>query len=167
MNRIPGGTILAVRRGLYWHVGICDGRGHAISRTRGIGVVREDVAAFARNGTLHEVPINRPSYPPAEIVARAAARLGEVGYDWLDENCEHFVGECVYGERRSRQVRVAGAIGTLAGVALNFVGPNWIAAGAVAALSLGAFALVARPPHAAPLDPVLAEPQPMPEKIHA
>ena len=37
---IPGGTILAVRRGLYWHVGIADGRGHAISRTRGRGLRR-------------------------------------------------------------------------------------------------------------------------------
>lgn len=164
---IPGGTILAVRRGLYWHVAIADGRGHAISRTRGAGVIRESLAAFARDATLHVVPIDRPSFPPAEIVARATARLGEVGYDWIDDNCEHFAGECVYGERRSRQVRIAGAIGTIAGVALNFVGPNWIAAGAVAALSFAAFGLTARPPHAAALDAALADPSASPEELHA
>lgn len=152
MMSIPGGTILAVRRGIYWHVGIADGRGHAISRTRGTGVIRESLDAFVRDGSLHVVPIDRPSFPPAEIVERAAARIGEVGYDWIDDNCEHFTSECVYGERRSRQVRIAGAIGTIAGVALNFVGPNWIAAGAVAALSFAAFGLTARPPQAVAMD---------------
>jgi hypothetical protein len=166
MMSIPGGTILAVRRGLYWHVGIADGRGHAISRTRGVGVIRESLDAFARGGALLVVPIDRPSFPPAEIVDRATARLGEVGYDFIDDNCEHFAGECVYGERRSRQVRIAGAIGTIAGVALNFVGPNWIAAGAVAALSFAAFSLTARPPHAEALDGAAAiDPQPVPDAI--
>jgi hypothetical protein len=166
MMHIPGGTILAVRRGLYWHVGIADGRGHAISRTRGMGVIRESLDAFVRGGSLHVVPIDRPSFPPAEIVARAVERLGEVGYDWIDDNCEHFAGECVYGERRSRQVRIAGAIGTIAGVALNFVGPNWIAAGAVAALSLAAFSLTARPLQAVPMDGSAAiDPRPAPDAV--
>jgi hypothetical protein len=163
---IPGGTILAVRRGLYWHVGIADGRGHAISRTRGVGVIRESLDAFARGGALHVVPIDRPSFPPSEIVERAVTRLGEVGYDFIDDNCEHFAGECVYGERRSRQVRIAGAIGTIAGVALNFVGPNWIAAGAVAALSFAAFTLTARPRNAEALDGAATfDPQPVPDSL--
>jgi len=160
MNAIGAGDIVAVRRGLYWHVGIADGRGNAISRVRGTGVVREPLAAFARGGALHLVPIDRPSFPPAEIVARAAERLGEVGYDWVDANCEHFVGECVYGEARSRQVRVAGALGTLAGFALNFVGPNWLAAGAITALSVAAFGIVSKPPRAIAADEALAAADP-------
>ncbi|MCA3262123.1 MAG: lecithin retinol acyltransferase family protein [Telmatospirillum sp.] len=146
------GDIVAVRRAAYWHVGIADGRGHAISRLPQQGVVRLPLETFARGRALHVVPIDRPSFPPAEIVARAQERLGEAGYDWLEKNCEHFVGECAFGEARSRQVRLAGAIGTLAGLALNFVGPNWIAAGAVGLVSAATFALVAKPPRAVAAD---------------
>lgn len=152
MSTIEAGDILAVRRAVYWHVGIADGRGHAISRLPHRGVVRLPLAAFANGRDLYTVPIDRPSFPPAEIVARAHARRGEADYDWLDNNCEHFVGACVFGEARSRQVRLAGAIGTLAGFALNFVGPNWIAAGAVGLVSAATFAFVAKPPRAVPAD---------------
>jgi hypothetical protein len=149
---IEPGDIVAVRRAAYWHVGIADGRGHAISRLPHQGVVRLPLETFAHGRALYVVPIDRPSFPPAEIVARANERLGEAGYDWLEKNCEHFVGECAFGEARSRQVRLAGAIGTLAGLALNFVGPNWIAAGAVGLVSAAAFALTAKPPRAVAAD---------------
>jgi len=149
---IEPGDIVAVRRAAYWHVGIADGRGHAISRLPHQGVVRLPLETFAKGRALYVVPIDRPSFPPAEIVARAQERLGEAGYDWLEKNCEHFVGECAFGEARSRQVRLAGAIGTLAGLALNFVGPNWIAAGAVGLVSAAAFALTAKPPRAVAAD---------------
>ena len=149
---IEPGDIVAVRRAVYWHVGIADGRGHAICRLPQQGVVRLPLEIFANGRALYVVPIDRPSFPPAEIVARAHERLGEAGYDWLEKNCEHFVGECAFGEARSRQVRLAGAIGTLAGLALNFVGPNWIAAGAVGLVSAATFALVAKPPRAVAAD---------------
>jgi hypothetical protein len=149
---VEPGDIVAVRRAAYWHVGIADGRGHAISRLPHQGVVRLPLEIFAKGRALYVVPIDRPSFPPAEIVARAQERLGEAGYDWLEKNCEHFVGECAFGEARSRQVRLAGAIGTLAGLALNFVGPNWIAAGAVGLVSAATFALTAKPPRAVAAD---------------
>lgn len=159
MSTIEAGDILAVRRAIYWHVGIADGQGHAVSRLPHQGVVRLPLTAFANGRDLYTVPIDRPSFPPAEIVARAHARLGEADYDWLDNNCEHFVGACVFGEARSRQVRLAGAIGTLAGFALNFVGPNWIAAGAVGLVSAATFAFVAKLPRAVPADgAALADP---------
>ena len=149
---VEPGDILAARRAAYWHVGIADGSGHAISRLPLQGVVRLPLETFANGRALYVVPIDRPSYPPAEIVARAQERLGEAGYDWLEKNCEHFVGECAFGEARSRQVRLAGAIGTLAGLALNFVGPNWVAAGAVGLVSAAAFAFTAKPPRAVAAD---------------
>ena len=152
MSSVEAGDIVAVRRAAYWHVGIADGSGHAISRLPQQGVVRLPLEAFANGRTLYVVPIDRPSFAPAEIVARAHERIGEAGYDWLDKNCEHFVGECAFGETHSRQERLAGAIGTLAGFALNFVGPNWIAAGAVGLVSAAAFALVAKPPRAVAAD---------------
>ena len=31
----------------------------------------------------------------------ARQRIGESGYNILHNNCEHFVNECVFGEKRS------------------------------------------------------------------
>ncbi|MBN9495695.1 MAG: lecithin retinol acyltransferase family protein [Alphaproteobacteria bacterium] len=148
---IGPGEILAVRQGLYWHVGIHEGAGTVLSRRPGKGVVRETLREFVGESELHIVPIDRPSFPPAEIVARAASRLNESGYDWLERNCEHFVGECVYGKASSRQLWVAGA---LAGV-LALGGKYAAATNVVAVLGLGiagvaAFALLSKPPTAIP-----------------
>lgn len=43
-------------------------------------------------------------FPAKKIVFRARARLGETGYDILHNNCEHFVYECVFGQKRSPQI---------------------------------------------------------------
>ncbi len=148
---IGPGEILAVRQGLYWHVGIHEGAGTVVSRRPVKGVVRETLREFAGEAELHIVPIDRPSFPPAEIVARAVSRLNESGYDWLERNCEHFVGECVYGKASSRQLWVAGA---LAGV-LALGGKYAAATNFVAVLGLGiagvaAFAFLSKPPTAIP-----------------
>lgn len=45
----------------------------------------------------------RKKFRAGRIVARARARLGETGYNLLHNNCEHFVNECVFGEKRSEQ----------------------------------------------------------------
>ena len=41
--------------------------------------------------------------PPEQTVNTAVSRIGEGGYDLLHNNCEHFVNECVFGEKRSAQ----------------------------------------------------------------
>ena len=41
--------------------------------------------------------------PPEQTVNTALSRVGEGGYDLLHNNCEHFVNECVFGEKRSAQ----------------------------------------------------------------
>ena len=38
---------------------------------------------------------------PKEIVEIALSRLGEKGYNILNNNCEHFANECYFGERNS------------------------------------------------------------------
>lgn len=45
----------------------------------------------------------RKKFRAGRIVANARARLGETGYNLLHNNCEHFVNECVFGEKRSEQ----------------------------------------------------------------
>ena len=45
----------------------------------------------------------RKKFSPRRIVDNARTRLGETGYNLLHNNCEHFVNECVFGEKRSEQ----------------------------------------------------------------
>ena len=39
-----------------------------------------------------------------EIVAAAESRIGEDGYNILENNCEHFVNECAFGQKTSSMV---------------------------------------------------------------
>ena len=70
-----------------------------------VKVLTTDVYTFLHGGTL-EVGIpdrqERKSLRPVEeIIACAHARLGEGGYDFLHNNCEHFVNDCAFGQPRS------------------------------------------------------------------
>ncbi|MBE7055850.1 MAG: 4'-phosphopantetheinyl transferase superfamily protein [Ruminococcaceae bacterium] len=42
----------------------------------------------------------RSARNPQEVVAIARSRIGEKGYNILHNNCEHFVNECVFGEKQ-------------------------------------------------------------------
>ena len=77
IRMIAAGEILAVRQGLYWHLGLSDGAGNVVSRRPSSGVVRETLGDFADGKALHIVAIDRPSFPPAEIVARGLALVPE------------------------------------------------------------------------------------------
>ncbi len=39
-----------------------------------------------------------------KAIKLAMARLGEKKYDFLKNNCEHFVNDCVFNKHRSRQI---------------------------------------------------------------
>ncbi|MDG2990842.1 lecithin retinol acyltransferase family protein [Candidatus Synechococcus calcipolaris G9] len=55
------------------------------------------------------------------VVKRAISRLGEYGYDLLDNNCEHFATWCKTGKHKSEQVEHGVAVGAgapLAGAAV-------------------------------------------------
>ena len=58
--------------------------------------------AFVERGVM-DVSEKKKALAPDEVIARARARVGEGGYSLLHNNCEHFVNECVFGERRSEQ----------------------------------------------------------------
>ncbi len=46
----------------------------------------------------------RKRFSPDDTVMRARARLGEGGYSLIHNNCEHFVNECLFGEKSSQQI---------------------------------------------------------------
>jgi hypothetical protein len=115
---LPLGAHLVTPRFGYVHHGIYVGRGkvvHYAGLSRALllrGPVEE--VSLARFADGHAVSIkNRPlpRFVPAEIVARARARLGEDRYRLTTNNCEHFCEWCLSGESRSEQVeRYAGAL---------------------------------------------------------
>lgn len=72
-----------------------------------VTVCSTDVLSFLCGGILERgVPSRKERkemFSPAEIVARARARLGEGGYNLVHNNCEHFVYECAFGRKYSEQ----------------------------------------------------------------
>ncbi|KAH3868355.1 phospholipase A and acyltransferase 1-like [Dreissena polymorpha] len=42
--------------------------------------------------------------PPENILERAMAKIGEIGYNIIWKNCEHFEKFCRYGKEKSEQV---------------------------------------------------------------
>lgn len=78
-----------------------------------VKVLATDVYTFLHGGAL-EVGVpdrqeRKKLRKAKEIVALAEGRIGEGGYDILRNNCEHFVNECAFGERRSSMVQDARA----------------------------------------------------------
>lgn len=61
----------------------------------------KDGNLLVREYTKEEIEKKRT---PEEIVSYAKSKLGIKGYDIINNNCEHFANECVFGERKSEQV---------------------------------------------------------------
>lgn len=117
------GTVLAVRVGPFWHVGILSeptgifgARAISCSRRRG-GVTEESILEFSQGSEV--IDRGYPSSLPPELVLwRARSRLG-APWKLLSANCEHFVAWCHGLEVTSPQLRAAGVF---AGAALLAVG---------------------------------------------
>ncbi len=70
-------------------------------------VTETDMDVFC-TGRIPEIAVldraeRRKRIPPEETVRLAKSRLGEDGYHLIRNNCEHFVNECVFGEKKSLQ----------------------------------------------------------------
>ncbi len=111
------GSQIRVNRGLYYHHGIyIDDNNvvHFASLEPGkeldpasASVVCTSLEQFLKGGTLEvrsynesELKVKRSE---TEIVNVALSRLGEKGYNIINNNCEHFSNDCVFGERKSEQ----------------------------------------------------------------
>ncbi|XP_078658220.1 uncharacterized protein LOC144903705 [Branchiostoma floridae x Branchiostoma belcheri] len=114
------GDLLEFPRGAISHWGVYVGDGKVVHRTgdkanggkkNGKAEIREDLFwdvvgdSLARiNNYLDEMKVPLPG---PEIVRRARGKLGDVGYNLLSKNCEHFVTWCRYGEGFSQQRKVS------------------------------------------------------------
>ncbi len=73
-----------------------------------IKVLTSDIYAFLMGGELEVGKMSRAevkkSRSAKEIVDIALSRLGEGGYHIFHNNCEHFVYECAFNEKKSEFV---------------------------------------------------------------
>lgn len=79
-----------------------------INRDEGnITVCSTDIAGFSCGNIVERGVLDRREsrkrLSPKKTVALARSRMGEGGYNLLHNNCEHFVYECVFGEKKSTQ----------------------------------------------------------------
>jgi hypothetical protein len=111
----PGDVIWANRmfKGMpYNHCGVYEGGGYVIHFAAPEGseisqenavVHRTSLGAFA-DGCPVKIIEYPEGYSAEETLHRARSRIGERGYDFLTNNCDHFATECKTGEHRSLQV---------------------------------------------------------------
>lgn len=108
------GDIIRVKVSFYYHYGIYLGDGKVVQfglpdntglNPDEIAVMVSDTDVFL-NGKMLETAslsikerLKRRS--PEDTIKIALARVGETGYNILHNNCEHFVNDCVFGEKSS------------------------------------------------------------------
>lgn len=110
------GDHIRVDRGLYYHHGIYIDDEHVISfgsinhelNPKKARVIMTTLATFLHHGRLevrvYDYEEIKKKRTPNEIVQYALLNLNRSGYDLINNNCEHFANECVFGEPKSDQV---------------------------------------------------------------
>lgn len=106
------GDHLSVFRNVYWHHGIYIGEGELI-HFEGIPgggmdlgnakITKVSLDEFSAGSIPKVVRYEKPRYNATEVVQRAHLRLGEKGYSFITNNCEHFAHWCKTGIHYSEQ----------------------------------------------------------------
>lgn len=110
-NALPEyGDIIRVKVKFYYHYGIYVDDNTVIQfgypdntgvPSEEICVLSTDIFAFIGEGICEtgvaEKSERKKRFPPEKTVSRAKSRLGEKGYNILENNCEHFVYDCAFG----------------------------------------------------------------------
>ncbi len=105
------GDIIRVKMSFYFHYGIYvdDDTVIQFGLPDNTGILPDKIAVCSTEvytfscGNLCETGImdkreRKNAFSPEKIVSRAKERIGETGYNMTENNCEHFVNMCVFGE---------------------------------------------------------------------
>ena len=106
------GDIIRTKVTFYHHYGIFVSQDEVIQfgtpdnvsqPAESVRVLTTDIYAFIRDGELEVGKFEKGEKhrSPEETVSTAREKLGMGGYDILHNNCEHFVYECAFGEKKS------------------------------------------------------------------
>ncbi|MBO7378055.1 MAG: lecithin retinol acyltransferase family protein [Clostridia bacterium] len=114
------GNIIRIKIGSVWHYGIFASENEVIQfglppvnlggiNAGEVRVVSTDIDVFA-SGRIVEKGVaegkeKKKLRSPQKIVEAARARIGEGGYDLMNNNCEQFAFECAFGEHFSAQTK--------------------------------------------------------------
>ena len=108
------GDIVRTKVSFYYHYGIFKDEDNIIQfglpdnisqPAESVKVLSTDINAFLRGGELEVAVLSATEQlkrrKPDKTVEYATAKIDTGGYDILHNNCEHFVHECVFGEKSS------------------------------------------------------------------
>src|SRR5690554_493914 len=115
------GDHLVTQRFGYTHHGIYAGEERVIHYAGFSKAFKKDrveitsLEEFSRGRKIRVQPHKDARYSPQDIVERARSRVGEDSYNFVFNNCEHFVYWCITGKEKSRQVRSAATNGIVVG----------------------------------------------------
>lgn len=111
-KRLPeAGDMVRTKVSFYHHYGVYlgDGRIAQFGRPVNTGISREQIAVcitdtkgfLSEGGGAECAVLDREERkwrrPPKECVEYAKSCVGETGYDFIHNNCEHFAYRCVFG----------------------------------------------------------------------
>ena len=106
------GDVIRVKMSFYYHYGIYvdDDTVIQFGYPDNTGILPENISVlstsieefacgrFCETGVLEKCD-KKKRLSSKETVNRACARLGETGYNILENNCEHFVYSCAFGDK--------------------------------------------------------------------
>lgn len=108
------GDIVRTKVSFYYHYGIFVNENRIIQfglpdnvnrPADEVKVLATDIYTFIGKGELEVAELSASEKAkrrkPKQAVALAESRIGEGGYNILHNNCEHFVYDCVLGEKNS------------------------------------------------------------------
>ena len=108
------GDIIRVKVKFYYHYGIYADDATVIQfgfpdntgiPNEEIKVLTTDITTFANGSFIETQELDfrekKARRTPEDAVSIALSRVGEGNYNILNNNCEHFVNECVFGEKKS------------------------------------------------------------------
>lgn len=108
------GDIIRTKRVFYYHYGIFISEDEVIQFGLADNVNREANEVFVLSSDIYtfmgddSVEVGVPNHKEKkkmksvnDIISTARSRIGEGGYDFLHNNCEHFVNECVFSTHES------------------------------------------------------------------
>lgn len=108
------GDIVRIKVKFYYHYGIFIDEGDIIqfglpdnegTHPDEISVISTDISTFSMGGFIEcglpDREEKKRRHSPEKTVELATSRLGERGYNILNNNCEHFANECYFGEKKS------------------------------------------------------------------
>lgn len=113
------GRPVRVKAAFYYHYGIFEDDEHVYAfglpdntgiTKEQIAVVCTDISTFLGGGMLESAELTFKEKLHAlsakQVLSYAKRHVGELGYDILKNNCEHFTLRCLFGEEKAANYKV-------------------------------------------------------------